>query len=109
MRLSLARGNCWFLPAPGRRLPEELFIFSIPWMVVVLTAAVATAQKPPKPVVEDREIKTEDDVKLKITYFKGNRKKDTPVLVFLHGKGESRHMWNAIAAIYQEQMDFAVV
>lgn len=90
------------------KLLRRVFPF-LACLLTLITTNEVFAQKPPAFVVEDVKITTEDKVDLKVTYFKGNQKKETPVLIFLHGKGGSRQNWKDIATVFQKELGFAVV
>ena len=66
-------------------------------------------QKPAKPVVEEKELLTKDDFRLKISYFKSTGGAEAPVVVMLHGKRGTRLQWKAMATDLQQKGDFAVV
>ncbi len=74
----------------------------------ISTPSLFAQQKPAKPVVEEKELLTKDDFKLKISYFKSTAGMEAPVVVMLHGKRGTRLQWKAMATDLQ-QKDFAVV
>lgn len=84
-----------------------------PFVIAVVLAAIsggtAIAQPPKKPVVEEKTLSTEDNVDIKISYFKSNSGKDAPVIVMLHGKGGNRRQYAKFASDLQKNADFAVI
>jgi pimeloyl-ACP methyl ester carboxylesterase len=78
-------------------------------VLAVMNGTAAFAQPPKKPVVEDKTLTTEDNVDIKISYFKSNSGKDAPVIVMLHGKGGNRRQYAKFAADLQAKGDFAVI
>ena len=70
---------------------------------------VFAQQKPAKPVVEEKDLLTKDDFKLKISYFHSTAGMEAPVVVMLHGKRGTRLQWKGLATELQQKGDFAVV
>ena len=96
----------------GRDLRSLVKRCSIAVTLILSLSAASTvvAQTPPKkPVVEDRTLLTEDEVELKATYYKSTGGKDSPVVILLHGKSETRQKWKGVASVLQEVGGFAVV
>lgn len=85
--------------------------FQIAITILVSLFAVNTGFAQKKPVVEDRTLRTEDTVDIKISYFKAvsTEGKNAPVVILLHGKSENRQKWKDIATVLQEMGGFAVV
>ena len=92
------------LPKRIRNLP---FVAAL--LAVLSVVPYAEGQTPKKPVIEDRDLITKDDLKLKITYYKSNAGEDAPVVILLHGKKGSRQQWKDVASDLQQKGDFAVV
>ena len=76
---------------------------------MLFTPSLFAQQKPAKPVIEEKELLTKDDFKLKISYFKSTAGADAPVIVLLHGKRGTRLQWKGFASDLQQKGDFAVV
>jgi pimeloyl-ACP methyl ester carboxylesterase len=72
-------------------------------------AETGFAQPPKKPAFEEKTLITDDNVELKITYFKSSSGKDAAVVVMLHGKGGSRLQYKKFAQELQVKGDFAVI
>jgi len=84
-----------------------LRIFAV--IALLSTTSLASAQTPKKPVVEEKELITGDELKLKISYYKSSLGEEAPVVILLHGKKGSRQQWNILAADLQSKGEFAVV
>ena len=83
------------------------------WLCLILfvltaSAPMASAQSTKKPVTEERDLITKDEMKLKITYYKASGGQDAPVVILLPGKKGSRQQWKELANDLQKG-DFAVV
>lgn len=91
----------------GRMLRRGLHLFGL--IAMLTTASSLSAQAPKKPVVEEKELITGDEMKLKISYYKSSLGEEAPVVILLHGKKGSRQQWNVLAADLQSKGEFAVV
>ena len=78
-------------------------------LALFLVTSMASAQVAKKPQMEDRELVTADELKLKISYYKSSLGEEAPVVILLHGKKGSRQQWKELAADLQTKGDFAVV
>ena len=87
--------------------PSRLILSSI--VLLLITAAQLAAQTGKKPTIEERELITGDELKIKITYYKAAGGADSPVVILLHGKKGSRQQWKNFASDLQQKGDFAVV
>jgi len=72
-------------------------------------AQVGLAQPAKKQPVTELVLKTEDNVDLKISYYKSISAKDASVVVLLHGQRGQRLQWKGFATDLQTKGDFAVV
>lgn len=81
------------------------------WVVAGLLALSQTAWAQPasKPTSEEKFLTTDDNVELKISYYKSSSGKDAPVVIMLHGKKGTRLQWKGLATELQAKRDFAVV
>jgi pimeloyl-ACP methyl ester carboxylesterase len=87
-------------------------VVAVASMMMLCDLPQTFAQTAKKPVVEERELITRDELRLKITYYKSPavpNGEDTPVVVLLHGKKGSRQQWKDLATDLQQKGDFAVV
>ena len=78
-------------------------------MILLSSTSDLFAQPAKKPTVEDRELLTKDDFKIKISYFKSLSGPDAPVVILLHGKRGTRLQWKGLATELQQKADFAVI
>ena len=87
----------------------SLSLLVISWLSLLISApGLFAQQKPTKPVIEEKELLTKDDLRLKISYFKSTAGAEAPVVIMLHGKRGTRLQWKAMASDLQ-QKDFAVI
>ncbi len=90
-------------------IPRRVSLFLA---VVACLACVGSsfAQNAPrkKAVVEEKTLVTKDGLDLRITYFRSEGGKDSPVVVLLHGRAGNRLVWKDFAVKLQEE-NYAVI
>jgi pimeloyl-ACP methyl ester carboxylesterase len=74
-------------------------------LMVANTAYAQTVQF----TIEDKTLTTEDQVDIKITYYKATGGQASPVVILLHGKAGNRQNWKSVATVLQEKCGFAVI
>ncbi len=100
------------LPSIGchlRTKMQNVRVMAASLAFLILTPTLFAQQKPTKPEIQEKDLVTKDDFKLKISYFKSTAGPDAPVIVLLHGKRGTRLQWKGFASDLQQKGDFAVV
>ncbi len=102
---SFPKGFCHLVCGPHRY--RGLFLFVI--AVSLMSSGRLIQAQANEPVIEEKTLLTEDNIELKITYFKSTGGKDAPVAILLHGKQGQRRQWTGVASYLQKKEDYAVV
>lgn len=97
------------LRSQGSRGVARVWAGVILGILLASTSPALFAQGAKKHTIEDRDLVTADNFKIKVTYYKSLGGQDAPVIVLLHGKRGTRQQWKTLATDLQQKGDFAVI